>query len=73
MNEASPNSVGSEWTGESSSSSASLVADADFEVMPTEVRVAAGTTAYLSCRPRSLRNKTVISDDDDDDEMLVKL
>lgn len=28
--------------------------------MPTEVRVAAGTTAYLSCRPRSLRNKTVI-------------
>lgn len=59
MNEASPGSETSEWNGESSSS-ASLVADADFEVMPTEVRVAAGTTAYLSCRPRSLRNKTVI-------------
>lgn len=37
------------------------MADADFEVMPTEVRVAAGTTAYLSCKPRSLRNKTVNS------------
>lgn len=55
----------SEWAiVESSSPPASLagtyVADADFDVMPTEVRVAAGTTAYLSCRPRSLRNKTVI-------------
>ncbi|XP_046632595.1 zwei Ig domain protein zig-8-like isoform X2 [Daphnia pulicaria] len=54
----------SEWAiVESSSPPASLagtyVADADFDVMPTEVRVAAGTTAYLSCRPRSLRNKTV--------------
>lgn len=62
VNEASAGSSGaSEWTAESSSSSASLVSDADFEVMPTEVRVASGTTAYLSCRPRSLRNKTVIS------------
>ena len=51
-----------EWAESSSSgNSASLIADADFEVMPTEVRVASGTTAYLSCRPRSLRNKTVIS------------
>ncbi|XP_046454850.1 zwei Ig domain protein zig-8-like isoform X2 [Daphnia pulex] len=41
------------------SSAGTYVADADFDVMPTEVRVAAGTTAYLSCRPRSLRNKTV--------------
>ena len=31
----------------------------DFEMTPSEVRVAAGTSAYLSCRPRSLRNKTV--------------
>lgn len=36
------------------------VADSDFEMTPTEVRVAAGTSAYLSCKPRSLRNKTVI-------------
>ncbi|KAI9555748.1 hypothetical protein GHT06_018263 [Daphnia sinensis] len=51
----------SEWAvveSSSSSSATTYVADADFDVMPTEVRVAAGTTAYLSCRPRSLRNKT---------------
>ncbi|KAK4022930.1 hypothetical protein OUZ56_008374 [Daphnia magna] len=52
----------SEWAvveASSSSSATTYVADADFDAMPTEVRVAAGTTAYLSCRPRSLRNKTV--------------
>lgn len=55
----------SEWAVVESSSppansAGTYVADADFDVMPTEVRVAAGTTAYLSCRPRSLRNKTVV-------------
>jgi hypothetical protein len=40
---------------------ATVTADysSDFEMTPSEVRVAAGTSAYLSCRPRSLRNKTV--------------
>jgi len=34
--------------------------DPDFEEgMSNNVRVAVGTTAYLTCRPRSLRNKTV--------------
>ena len=36
--------------------------DPDFEEeTANNVRVAVGTTAYLTCRPRSLRNKTVIS------------
>lgn len=48
--------VSEEW---SEAASTAPAADADFDRMPTEVRVAAGTTAYLSCRPRSLRNKTV--------------
>ena len=68
VNEAAASAVDPlEWSVVESSSSPSsagvgtYVADADFDVMPTEVRVAAGTTAYLSCRPRSLRNKTVIS------------
>ena len=40
---------------------ATVTADysSDFEMTPSEVRVAAGTNAFLSCRPRSLRNKTV--------------
>ncbi len=34
--------------------------DVDFETsVPSVVRVAVGTTTYLTCRPRALRNKTV--------------
>jgi len=33
--------------------------DPDFEGVSNNVRVAVGTTAYLTCRPRSFRNKTV--------------
>ena len=53
--DASVPAVSEEW----SEASAAPAGDADFDRMPTEVRVAAGTIAYLSCRPRSLRNKTV--------------
>lgn len=66
MNEAAAVAEVSDWTDPSTSSSIPAasplpVADPDFETTPTEVRVAAGTSAYLSCRPRSLRNKTVIN------------
>lgn len=33
--------------------------DPDFEPMPNNIRVAVGSTVYLTCLPRSLRNKTV--------------
>ena len=35
--------------------------DADFDAaIPSTIRAAVGTTAYLTCRPRSLGNRTVI-------------